>query len=371
MAGTYYFITGTNAIAYDYDASNNLTRNTSKDRNLRTILSGEANISIIGATATDNRIALLNGNRSNAKIYILDHNWSRISGEDVSLNANIYGAICATDNRWVVINKTSTNLEFWTFQGAEQQSERHFTRSTDVQGLFSDGTYIYLIYRGGNRVERRTYTSSTLSTFIRSLGSGNWEGGAATRDRFVILGDLNDRAVFYNHSGVLQSSETQQLPAGGYHAVMAVEDAGATLTISTDETNIVSGGAVNIKIASDIDISGFTATDITVTNGTRGSLTRTDARNYVLAVTAGNAGTLTVSIAADVVSPGNAAVSQDFTVNAAPRSDLQVTITGTTNIVQGQQTTLTAAVTEDSNAVTSGLTYAWTASRGSVHWSNR
>lgn len=104
----------------------------------------------------------------------------------------------------------------------------------------------------------------------------------------------------------------------GVYGMTLVPDPSATLTISTTDTDIRPGEAVDFKITSDIDISDFTTADVTVTGGTRGALTRTDAKNYVLAVTAGSAGTLRIAIAADVVSPGNAASSQNFTINALP-----------------------------------------------------
>ena len=367
MAGTYYFLTSTSAIAYDYDDSNRTTRNTSKDRNIRTILSGIRNVDMNGGTATDNRIALLNHN--DRKLYILDHNWSRISAEDVTLHSGkTYRAVCATNNRWVVTNITDQRLEFWDFSGSEQTGERQSLGTDAYNGLFSDGTYIYLVNDTDDSVERRTYTNARLSTFISNLGTGSWRGGTSTPSRFLVVNDTSDRGVFYNHSGSLQSSEGINLGANNYDAVMAVEESAATLTLSTTDTDIRPDEQVNINIVSDIDISDFAATDITVRGGTRGTLTRTDARNYVLSVTAGSsAGTMTVSIAEDVVSPGNAAVSQNFTINPNPvvASDLVVSITGTTNIVQFQRTTLTAAVTDaDTNAITSGLTYAWTASRG-------
>lgn len=89
----------------------------------------------------------------------------------------------------------------------------------------------------------------------------------------------------------------------------------AALTISTTDTDIRAGESVDINITSDIDITDFVASDITVTGGTRGALTGSGTA-WTLSVTAGAAGTMTVAIAEDAVSPGNTAVSQDFTVNA-------------------------------------------------------
>ena len=57
-------------------------------------------------------------------------------------------------------------------------------------------------------------------------------------------------------------------------------------------------------------------TDITVTGGTRGALTTNSATSYTLRVTAGSAGTMTISIAEDAVDPGNVVASEDFTINA-------------------------------------------------------
>ena len=169
MAGTYYFITSTGmAIAYDYDDSENTTRNSSKDRNIRNIISGIGNVR--GATATDNRIAILDV--TNDKIHILDHNWNRIPDEDVTLNSTgFYVGICATNNRWVVSDITNDRLEFWTFAGSEQTSERHSYGRIDINGLFSDGTYIYIVNNTRDRVQRRTYGNPSFSIFISSVGS--------------------------------------------------------------------------------------------------------------------------------------------------------------------------------------------------------
>ena len=88
----------------------------------------------------------------------------------------------------------------------------------------------------------------------------------------------------------------------------------ATLTVSTTDTDIRARESVTFSITSNIDITDFLATDITVTGGTRGALTGSGT-SWSLAVTAGSAGTLNIAIAEDAVSPGNAAVDEDFTIN--------------------------------------------------------
>ena len=225
-SGTYYFINETEqAIAYDFDADENTARNSSKDRNLATILGLQSGAQISGATATDTRIAILVRFNQTTKVYILDRNWNRVSSEDFDLPVSTnYQAICATNNRWVIPNITNRRLEFRTFAGVEQTSERQSVTTFIVTGIFSDGTYIYLINNANNRVYRRTFTSTTITEFIRNLGTGSWFGGAATSTRFVIYDDTGDDAHFYNHSGAVQSSEELSVTSGLYAAVIAIED---------------------------------------------------------------------------------------------------------------------------------------------------
>ena len=103
----------------------------------------------------------------------------------------------------------------------------------------------------------------------------------------------------------------------------------ATVTISTDATKIYAGEVFDVDIAFSGDSTDLVAGDITVTDGTRGALTETDAQNYVLSVTAGSAGTLNVAIPEDVVSPGNAAADQDFTVNALTTPNAPTSLSAT------------------------------------------
>lgn len=315
MAGTYHFIQEDgNTIAYDFDR----TRQLGSDQD---IISLESDITLVrGATATDNRIAVLGklSSGNDHKIFIFDHSWNRISGEDVTLTVGkIYHSICATDNRWVVPNISDDRLEFWDISTRlEQTSERQSMANVSFTGSFTDGTYIYLVNDSGDTVIRRTYTNTALTTFISALGLGAWRGGTSTSDRFVLVQNTDNYGVFYNHSGTLQSSEQITLPSGDYQSVMAVAESDAVLTISTDETNLHTGKTFDIDITSDIDISSFVVGDVTVTGGTANSLTETDAQNWVLNVTAGSVGTMNVAIAQDVVSPGNVAVDQDFTIVA-------------------------------------------------------
>ena len=123
-----------------------------------------------------------------------------------------------------------------------------------------------------------------------------------------------------------------------------------TATISTTDTDIRAGETVDIDIDFSASVTGFTASDITVSGGTGGALSGSGT-DYTLSVTAGSAGTLTVSIAADVVTEGNVAASQDFTINALPT----VTLSASTDPVEnGEDTTITFQWSESVSGFVTG-----------------
>ena len=354
IIGTYHFVQDSgNTIAYDFDKNNNTTRNSSKDRNLNQLTGATR---VLGAVATRNRIAILDSGTTKS-IRILNRDFTRVSGEDVTLSNQLYTAICATNDRWVVSRLGSPwQLEFWDFSGTEQVSERQTPGTSGNNGLISDGTYIYVISNISDNVRRRTYDDTTLTSFISDLGSGSWNGGAATSKRFVFVNDAGDAASFSNHSGVIQSSEAISLPSGTYVSVFAVEEiTRAAITITTDDTDVRAGESVDFKIASNIDITGLEAGDVTVTNGTRGALTRTDAQNYTLRVTAGSAGKLTLAIGEDAVSPGNNAVSTEFTINARISASIAFDKTTFQNS-ETARVTVKLSETPDSNLPSGRLT---------------
>ena len=150
----------------------------------------------------------------------------------------------------------------------------------DPAGMAFDGTHLHIADFSDNNV--------------RMILPPSADGQAGTVFTYTVSGVNNPTGMTFG--GAIQSQ--------------------ATLTLSTTDTDIRVGEAVDIEIASNIDIRNFTASDCTVANGTRGALTINSATSATLRVTAGSAGTMTVAIAEDAVTPSNAAVSQPFTVNA-------------------------------------------------------
>ena len=111
-----------------------------------------------------------------------------------------------------------------------------------------------------------------------------------------------DRTFRWNSSGYVSSINTADIPA--------------VLTMSISETYIAISEDLTVTFNFDIDVTGFTASDISVTTGiTKGAFTQVSARQYTLVITtpASGNGEGVVSLAANRVTPGNNNASVRFT----------------------------------------------------------
>ena len=110
--------------------------------------------------------------------------------------------------------------------------------------------------------------------------------------------------------------------------VNAAPEVDAVLDITLDETSAENGEVVNATFTFDKAVSGFTAADVDVTAAaTKGALTDNGDNTFSMPITApatGN-GTIQISVAADVVTPGNNADTASFTY--APPADAVLDIT--------------------------------------------
>ena len=75
---------------------------------------------------------------------------------------------------------------------------------------------------------------------------------------------------------------------------------------------------VNATFSFDKAVGGFTAADVTVSDGTKGALTDNGDNTYSMPITAPatGSGTVSVSVAADVVTPGNNSDTISFAYTA-------------------------------------------------------
>ena len=95
----------------------------------------------------------------------------------------------------------------------------------------------------------------------------------------------------------------------------------AVLDITVSPASVTAGGVATVTFTFDKAVSGFTGADVSVSTGaTKGTLTDAGNNVWEMEVTAPStgSGTVTVSVAADVVSPGNNADSVQFAYTAPP-----------------------------------------------------
>ena len=111
-----------------------------------------------------------------------------------------------------------------------------------------------------------------------------------------------DRTFRWNSSGYVSSINTADIPA--------------VLTMSISETYIAISEDLTVTFDFDIDVTNFTASDVSVTTGiTKGTFTEVSARQYTLVITtpASGNGEGVVSLARNRVTPGNNNASVRFT----------------------------------------------------------
>ena len=126
----------------------------------------------------------------------------------------------------------------------------------------------------------------------------------------------------------------------------------ANLTITTTHGDIYAGQSVTFAIASDIDITGFTLSDISTTGASHVGLSTFGERMWRLQTTADDgAGDIVISIAENVVSPGNVAASETFTRNARITPTIAFS---NTDLVPNQQTLATITFPQDVSDLTRG-----------------
>ena len=88
----------------------------------------------------------------------------------------------------------------------------------------------------------------------------------------------------------------------------------AVLDITLDATSVEQDEVVNATFTFDKAVGGFDASDVTISAGTKGTLTDNGDNSYGMPITAPatGSGDVDVSVAADVVTPGNNADTASF-----------------------------------------------------------
>ena len=262
----------------------------------------------------------------------------------------------ASDNIRVIApdtadNGTATILRTYTVPGLE-----------DCRGMMFDGENIHAVDYTDDNIRvfapdtPNNGTATVLTTY--TVPGVNHSRSIAFDGVNIHVSDVNDdnfRVVAVPTSGgaqtVLRTYEVTDIGnPRGMTGIPVTTTTQANLTITTTHGDIYAGQSVTFAIASDIDITDFTLSDISTTGASHVSFGTFGERMWRLQVTADDgAGDIVISIAENVVSPGNIAVSETFTRNARITPTIAFS---NTDLVPNQQTLATITFPEDVNGFT-------------------
>ena len=349
-----FFLDDTTNAARAYDFSR--SRQTADDISLD-------DVAWKGIVASDDRLFFLGGNRA----YAYDFAGNRKSTEDITFSGNPTGGVSSDDRMYFILGETAQAYDF----DRNRQSGNDITLGTGAwRGGVATDDRLYFVNNRTNTAVAYDFDRNRQTADDISLPAAGWQGGVASEDRLYFINFTASQGVAYDFDGVRQSADDINLGTGSWQggtSTFAAPAAAATFTISTTDTDIRAGETVNFSIASDIDVTDFLASDITVTGGTRGTLTGSG-QNWTLSVVAGAAGTLRIAIAAGVVSPGNAAASQDFTVNALVSFAISTT---DTDIRVGESVSIAVVASESITGFAAGDITVTDGTRGALTGSGR
>ena len=259
-------------------------------------------------------------------------------------------AITVVGGQLVVADGADSRLYFYpldTVNGATAVETKYiFPRAFSFYKLAAVGNDIYVSSDDDDRIRVISATTAheqiadTARTIILPSTIGR-PSGIAINGNDLYLSDSDDDKIYLINADTANNTTAAvrrsfNLPLGLSNPQGLAFEAGAiTVEITTADTEIRGGEVVDFAIAFSGSVTGFSASDVSVTGGTAGNLTGSGA-NYVLSVTAATgSGSIVLSIDADAVSPGNASVSASFTRTARPTA----TVTFDPTAVRGGRVT--------------------------------
>jgi len=155
---------------------------------------------------------------------------------------------------------------------------------TGGAGLATNNSYQYYLSTSSSGVEGGSWTNYSSGTAF-SIGSG------ITGTRYLYVRTVSDKL-----GNVSTANGTM---TAGYHRFGAYvfDNTAPTVTVSTTTTSPTNASSITYTFTFSESVTGFTADDITVTNGTKGTFSGSGA-SYTLVVTNSGSCTQTVSVAA-------------------------------------------------------------------------
>ena len=324
-----------------------------------------------GCSAFDENLYVLGASR-----LILMSNLAAGEGEYVSqtlIQNSSLGALGEHDGRLYLTDGSDLHVFGDPFRGIFGTADTSVTIVGDLngvgdtllpKGLASDGTNLHFVYDGnGDRNGSDIYSidvTDASKTFVgkivwpsgvtapKPLGLFHYDGAFHVVERsqgnLYRLSDpdpTNSNAMTATRVGTAtQFGVSEYAPTGsgvfnnrpylvgsGNDAIYRFIDTDdtdppaetdAVLQITVNPASVETSGVATVTFTFDKTVTGFSAADITISAGAKGALSGSGA-SYTMPITApsSGSGTVTVSVAADAVSPGNNADSISFTY-AAP-----------------------------------------------------
>ena len=163
-------------------------------------------------------------------------------------------------------------------------------------------------------------------------------------------GTYNTTAVAKDAAG----NQTPNLLPGG----LVIDTTAPTVSIQSTATDPTNASPIPFTVLANEEVTGFDATDLTVTNGTVSNFTNVDGLTYTFDVTPTADGLITISIADNAMTDlaGNSAAAPDqFTITSdrtAPTGQLTTTAGSPTNLAA---IPVTATFSESITALTPGM----------------
>ena len=190
--------------------------------------------------------------------------------------------------------------------------------ASDLSGSAASGSSYNIIGHSGSAGGLANGINGNQIGVSPLLGSLANNGGASMTHALL----TGSPAINAGSNALVPGGLTTDQRGSGFSRVFATfVDIGAfesqtfaqQVVISPDDT-FTNAATITFSFQFNYDVTGFTASDVTVTNGTKGTFSAVDARNYTLVVTPVADGAVVASLASNVVNEGNPTASA--TVNS-------------------------------------------------------
>ena len=189
-------------------------------------------------------------------------------------------------------------------------------------------------FRISDNSEGAVALTAANTTLTAVAGTNNWQLD------IVLVGTFDADYTIRLRGNTVQYDGSNYPPAFLFSDAFSIDSGldtpdDAVLNITLDATSVEQGEVVNALFTYDSAITNFTAADVDVTTGAiKGALTDNSDNTFSMPITAPSTGSgnISVSVAEDVVSPGNNADSASFAYTAPVIIDavLNITLDATT-----------------------------------------